>query len=251
MATLSHITRCGLWGIDQVPFGMHACHFYSNRDQLVAALVPYVIAGLCGNERCLWAAAPPLPAREAVRALRAAWDGADDAAQAGALRILDFDHWYASAAGLRGLDVVELWLEEEKRALAEGYNGLRIAGNASFPKPGDWSTFIEYQEAVTARFNGRRIVALCSYARAECNEQQMSEVTHAHHCAFEAPNSDDRGFSVFWALRAGGDLIETRGESEGDSDGYNHSDLARRRVRPGRAAGDVHRPGRGVSDAQS
>src|SRR5258705_8927354 len=144
MANLSNITRCGLPGIEWVPFGMHACHFYSSSDQLAAALVPYAVAGLRGNERCLWVTAPPLPARKAVKALRAAWDGADDAIQAGALRILDFDHWYASAAGLKGLDVVELWLEEGKRALAEGYKGLRIARDTSFfLKPGDWSTFLE------------------------------------------------------------------------------------------------------------
>jgi two-component system, sensor histidine kinase PdtaS len=196
MANPDHITSCGLPGIDQVPFGMHACHFFSNRDQLVAVLVPYVIAGLRGNERCLWVTAPPLPAREAVRALRAAWDGADDAVQAGALRFLDFDHQYASAAGLKGHDVVELWLDEEKRALAEGYNGLRIAGNTSFLKPGDWSTFLEHEEAVTGRFHGRRIVALCSYARAECNHQQMSEVMHAHHCTFHGPDPDGQAFAV-------------------------------------------------------
>jgi hypothetical protein len=41
MANLSHITRCGLPGIEWVP-----C-----TDQLVAALVPYAIAGLQDNER--------------------------------------------------------------------------------------------------------------------------------------------------------------------------------------------------------
>jgi hypothetical protein len=45
MADLSHITRCGLAGIEWVPFGMHACHFYSSNDQLVAALPPYAVAG--------------------------------------------------------------------------------------------------------------------------------------------------------------------------------------------------------------
>ncbi|WP_119460824.1 MEDS domain-containing protein [Rhodospirillaceae bacterium SYSU D60014] len=189
MENLSHITRCGLPGIDRVPFGMHACHFYSNRDQLVAALVPYSVAGLRGNERCLWVTAPPLPAREAVQALRGAWDSVDDAIQAGALHILD-------SARLKGLDLVQLWLEEEERALAEGHNGLRIAGNTSFVTPGDWSTFMEYEQAVTARFNDRRIVALCSYALAQCNYQQMSEVMHAHHCTLERLDADWQVFAV-------------------------------------------------------
>jgi hypothetical protein len=57
--------------------GMHACDFYSSTDQLVAALVAYAVAGLRGNERCLWVTAPLLPARE--EALRAACDDVDDA----------------------------------------------------------------------------------------------------------------------------------------------------------------------------
>jgi hypothetical protein len=40
---------------------------------------------------------------------------------------------------------------EEERALAEGYNGLRIAGDARFLTAGDWSTFMEYEHAATSR----------------------------------------------------------------------------------------------------
>ena len=32
---------------------------YPDRERLVEALVPYFIAGLRNNERCLWVAAPP------------------------------------------------------------------------------------------------------------------------------------------------------------------------------------------------
>jgi hypothetical protein len=132
MTNVPHITRGGVPGFDHVPFGMHACHFYADRSQLVAAQVPY-FAGLRANERCLWVTAPPLRAREAVQALRAAWEGADDAIQAGTLRVLDFDRWYASSAGLKGIAVVELWLKEEERALEEGYNGLGVSGNTRLP----------------------------------------------------------------------------------------------------------------------
>ena len=182
---LPRFTRSGLPGIDDVPLGMHACHFYADRGELVAALVPYCIAGLRGNERCLLVTAPPLPASEAIQESRAAWVGIDDAIQMGALRVLDFDQWYASSGQLKGLEVVQLWLEEEERALAEGYSGLRIAGNTSFLTPEDWAAFMEYEEAVSARLNNRRIVALCSYALAVCNDVRMKEVIHTHHCGLE------------------------------------------------------------------
>lgn len=188
--SLPHITRLGLPGIDLVPFGFHACHFYGNRDQLVAALVPYFLAGLRGNERCLWITAPPLPAHEAIGTLRATWDDVDDAIQAGALSILDFEQWYTRSARLKGLDVIQLWLEEEERALTEGYTGLRITGNANFLRLADWTKFMEYEQAVTTRFNGRRIVALCSYSLGQCDNQQINEVMRIHRCSLHGPDPD-------------------------------------------------------------
>ena len=62
MAGETHLTDCGLPGIVRIPYGLHACHFYSGREQLLEALVPYFVAGLRGKERCLWITAPPLPA---------------------------------------------------------------------------------------------------------------------------------------------------------------------------------------------
>lgn len=196
MTNIPHITRCGLPGIDRVPFGWHACHFYKSREQLAAALVPYAVAGLRGNERCLLVTAPPLPAHDAVQALCDAWEGASDAIRAGALRVLDCEQWYLTSARLKGASVVDLWLEEEERALAEGYSGLRIAGNTSFLTPDDWASFVAYEHAVTAGFNGRRIVALCAYALAQCDERQMSDVMRAHHCTLEGPDVDWRVFAV-------------------------------------------------------
>jgi len=197
MTDLPPITRFGLPGIDHVPFGMHACHFYRSRGQLISALVPYFVAGLRGNERCLWVTAPPLPAQEAVKALRDAWNGVDKALDRGALRILDFDQWYAGPAGLKGRDeVAQLWLEEEARAIAEGFRGLRITGNTSFLGPDDWPAFTEYERTLTARFMNRRIVALCSYALVQCNFQQMSEVIKTHRCALERVDADWKVFAL-------------------------------------------------------
>src|SRR5581483_7536924 len=66
----SYVTPCGLPGIGNVPVGLHSCHFYSDRQQLIEALVPYTVAGLQANERCLIIASPPLPAQDLVRELR-------------------------------------------------------------------------------------------------------------------------------------------------------------------------------------
>jgi two-component system sensor kinase FixL len=141
------------------------------------------------NERCLWVAAPPLAASAAIQALREAWPAVDDAVQAGALHVLDCERWYGTSGALRGHGVLELWIEEEKRALDAGYCGLRIAGNTSFLAARDWPLFLEYESAASEAFRGRRIVALCSYSQVRCNARQLRLAMAAHHCAFEGPDA--------------------------------------------------------------
>src|SRR3546814_2800303 len=59
---------------------------------------------------------------------------------------------------------------------------------------------MEHEQAATAGFSGRRIVALCSYALTQCNDQQMSEVMLAHHCMLERPDAN-------WQVVAGPDAL--------------------------------------------
>jgi hypothetical protein len=60
-------------------------------------------------------------------------------------------HFYSSSDQLVTALVPYAVAGEEERALAEGYNGLRIAGDARFLTAGDWSTFMEYEHAATSR----------------------------------------------------------------------------------------------------
>jgi hypothetical protein len=190
MTAHRYLTQCGLPGIGPIPVGLHSCHFYNNRQQLVDALVPYILAGLGANERCLIVASPPLPARDLIQELRLAWDKTDDMINSGALRILDFDRWYRDASGLKSEDLVRLWLQEEKQALEDGFLNLRISGNISFLKPEEWSAFMAYEKSVTAAFSNRRVIALCSYVLEDCTEAQKAEVVQAHACAFERHDRD-------------------------------------------------------------
>lgn len=191
MTTLPEIIRFGLPGIDRVPMGMHTCHFYASQEELLAALIPYISTGLSSNERCVWITAPPLPARDAISALCKAWPRAGDALKAGDLRVIDFDQWYVDSNGFKGASrVIAQWLEEEERALGEGYTGIRITGNTSFLKPEEWPAFMAYERQVTGSLSGRRIVALCSYLMPQGEDRKSEDVVHAHHCALECRDSD-------------------------------------------------------------
>lgn len=181
-ARVAHFTDCGIPGIERVPYGVHLCHFYDSRRELVEALVPYFEAGLRNNERCIWVTADPLRSAEAKAALRTAVPGVDALLEQGRLRVLDFSDWYTEGAGpLKGSNVVDVWLDEERAALAAGYAGLRITGNTSFLGAGDWDEFMEYEHALNAAFQGRRIVTLCSYTLLYGDAVKALDVIRSHH----------------------------------------------------------------------
>jgi DcmR-like sensory protein len=178
--SFSHVTESGLAGIGIIPFGAHFCHFYRKRQDLVDLLVPFFQTGLRNNERCLWITADPFPADEARAELAKVLPDFDDFLRKGAIRIAGFQEWYLSAQGVDSQSVLAHWIREEEAALTEGYQGLRISGNAGFPGKQNWTSFMEYEHRVNRVFQARRIVALCSYDLLRCEATDVFEVVRNH-----------------------------------------------------------------------
>jgi hypothetical protein len=84
------------------------CHFYRDREELVEALVPFFIAGLHSNERCIWITAEPLNAAGAKLELQKAELDVDAAIRSGALTVQDYSEFYLKAAGMKSSQVAKL-----------------------------------------------------------------------------------------------------------------------------------------------
>ena len=181
---MNHITNCGLPGIGAVPYGLHMCHFYPDREELLRVLVPYFQAGLRNNERCLWIAADPLPT-DAIKSEIDKWPTLSDGLASGQLTILDALEWYGDPASLSAETIIARWLAEEQLALGNGYQGLRITGNTSFVPKDGWAGLMEYERTLNERLQEHRIVAFCSYSLKSCEAVDMLEVVHSHHAALD------------------------------------------------------------------
>jgi hypothetical protein len=133
-----------------VAWGSHVCRFYGATRELVEIVAPYFGQGLRGNERCIWVAPD---------------DVAAGAGLADGVEVFDPLDWYLDARGeLRPTEaVLAAWQREEARALAEGYSGLRISGDASFLRPEDRAAFAGYEARVHDAIGGMRLKALCTY----------------------------------------------------------------------------------------
>ena len=93
-------------------WGDRVCHVYRSDDDLVGLVVPYFRRGLQDAERCIWLVRGPSDkARHAIAAL------ADTQYSPDQIEVGHAEDW--------GEDD-ERWRREEGRALAQGYNGLRV-----------------------------------------------------------------------------------------------------------------------------
>jgi hypothetical protein len=176
------------------------CHFYNSREELIEGLIPYFEAGLLSNELCIWVASHPLPASD-IWAEVGKSEALERGVSSGQLRVLDAIDWYGAPGALKSADdLIDVLFIEYERALAEGFQGLRTNGNASFVLQHDWAYFMEYELKLHQQLQNRQIVACCSYYRQQCKPVDMLEVVHRHHGALDR---SDEQWQLVLASEAG------------------------------------------------
>ena len=178
-----NLRRTALKIIPHVPWGTHFCQFYRNKDDLVEILVPYFRAGLESNEYCMWITAEPLDKESAREAIRTAMPRFDRYLQKGQIEIIPHDRWYLRGGVFDLQTVLHDWIDKLQHALEQGYEGLRVAGNAAWLEGNDWESFTEYEAAVNRVIGGYRMIAVCSYHLGRCGAAALSDVLKSHQFA--------------------------------------------------------------------
>jgi hypothetical protein len=128
----------------RLDWGERLCHFYRHEEELLVLLGHYFRQGLERNERCVWLAADAASekARQTIAAL------ADSHGTPEQLEVID--------------DAIWIWQREEERAVAQGYSGLRICGEA-----------LSLQRGV-------RMKALSTYRRDGLQRDEIASLIRAH-----------------------------------------------------------------------
>jgi RNA polymerase sigma-70 factor (ECF subfamily) len=79
--------------------------------------------------------------------------------------------------------VLEAWLEQERRALKNGYAGLRLTGDTSWIDRSDWNDFMAYEHRVNEVFPRYRVIGLCTYCLETCSAEDVMEIARRHEFA--------------------------------------------------------------------
>jgi C4-dicarboxylate-specific signal transduction histidine kinase len=167
----------GIEPLGDMPWGTHVCLFYETKQDALDTLIPYFMAGLESHERCVWAVSDPIGEEDARTALLRA---IPDALADGAIEILPGDEWYMAGVDRGMKSIVRGWEEKLASAVAAGYEGLRISGNAFWLQTGQWDAFTEYEHEVGCSLAGQPMIALCTYSLQHTRAAEVLDVARAH-----------------------------------------------------------------------
>ncbi len=75
------------------------------------------------------------------------------------------------------------WVEKLDKALADGYDGLRLTGNTFWLEKEDWNNFVDYEKKVDEVLGNYQMMALCTYNLDRCNATEVIDVVINHQFA--------------------------------------------------------------------
>jgi len=197
----------GIRVVGDVPWGGHICVFYETKDDLLDTAAAYFQAGLTRNEFCVWAISEPVVEAEAKAALRAAIPDLEAHLAAGRMEIIPGTDWYLRGNQFDLQRITGGWNEKLRAALAKGFDGMRVSGNAFWIESNHWQAFCEYEHELDRSLAGQRMVVLCTYSLQSSRAVDMLDVARAHQCCTVRRNGD-------WEFLATPELRQARREIE-------------------------------------
>jgi signal transduction histidine kinase len=177
--------KSGISVVGDAPWGTHFCHFYETKQDLLDTLIPYFKAGLESREFCLWVVSDVdlITVEEAKGALALAVPNLARHFADESLEILSGHDWYFEQHALNLERAKHGWDAKLKRALARGYEGLRVSADTFWLAEKDWKDFLAYEKQVNDWVTNQSMTVMCTYPLAKSGATEVLDVVQAHQFA--------------------------------------------------------------------
>ena len=186
----SALRHTGIRFMGDMPWGTHVCLFYETPQDLLDTAVCYFEAGVKSNEFCVWAVSDPVSLEQAEEALRRAIPGFDRYREAGQIELIAGSEWYLKGDEFDLQKISGGWHEKLSAALARGYDGMRVSGNAFWIGTKHWKEFCDYEHELDRSLAGQKMIVLCTYSLQASRIVDMLDVARAHQCSIVRRKGD-------------------------------------------------------------
>lgn len=174
------LRKTGLDPVGDRAWGTHICLFYETPQDLYDVHAEYFGAGLAAGEFCIWALSDPIQRDDAIEALRASIPGFDEYLRDGQIELIPGYEWYLRGDEFDPQRITGGWHAKLDDALARGFEGMRVSGNAFWFQVGLWTTFREYEAELDRSLAGSRMIVLCTYALGASRAVDVLDVARTH-----------------------------------------------------------------------
>jgi hypothetical protein len=178
--TPGSLRKTGIRALDDMAWGSHICVFYETKEDLLDTATTYFNAGLESNELCVWAISAPITENDAKTALRRAVPDIDEKLSEGRVELLQGRDWYLQGNQFDLKRITNGWNEKLSAALARGYAGMRVSGNAFWIATNHWKEFCEYEQELDRSLADQSMMVLCTYPLGASRAVEILDVARAH-----------------------------------------------------------------------
>jgi DNA-binding CsgD family transcriptional regulator len=182
--------RTGIRVLGDMPWGTHFCIFYESSEDLLDTCVAYFEAGLESNEFCIWAVSGSITEDDAKASLRRTIADFDRHLAAGQIEIVQGHEWYLKGNQFDLRRITGGWSEKLGSALAKGYEGMRVSGNAFWLETHYWKEFCAYEHELDQSLAGEKMIVMCTYALGASRAVDILDVARAHQFTIARRNGE-------------------------------------------------------------
>ncbi|NTV23743.1 MAG: hypothetical protein HGA85_05210 [Nanoarchaeota archaeon] len=167
--------------ISNAELGDHFTFIFKNEKQLFSVILPFLMKGLENNEKCIYVFHDVSKERIISKLIEQKRD-INEFLKSGQLTILSSRETYLKGGFFDPDRAIAMLKEIERKALDEGYGGVRITGEASWINSGNKGTerLMEYESKLRNFFPGSRTCAICQYDERAIDPGILAESIHCH-----------------------------------------------------------------------
>lgn len=197
----------GIGLVGRIPWGSHVCMFCETKQDVIEAVSTYFAATPGASELCIWVVSDPLSVGEATTALARHLPGFVEHHRAGRFKVIAAEDWYYVNGRFDWERVVAGWHKFIDDAVALGFDGVRACGNPLWRSVDVWRDIADYEHALEATLEQRRIIMLCTYMTGRSLPEDVLDVARSHQAVIarrrgdwqflEVPGSDHAKREIF------------------------------------------------------
>src|SRR4030095_15816428 len=136
--------------------------------------------GLENKEFCLWVIFEPLTEENAWSALRERIPEFDRHLSGRNLEIFSGRDWYLEGGLFDPKRVATAWNEKLNQAIARGYLGMRVSGDAGGFEKKNWPHLCDYERQLNESVPNQPMTMMCSYPLATIGAVELLDVARTH-----------------------------------------------------------------------